>query len=273
MKFTPSNRRSQGSRKKRFLFLTLGIAFVLLFVRIAMPNVSSSCVQTLVKPALGFADIIGIDIGTMVEHIQSKQDLLDENRELKDSIDEYRARMLVFDVLREENKELQRAVGRNDHSKNVIPALILIKPPQSTYDNIIIDVGRAEKITEGDWLFTNEYVYLGRIMQVGATTAQAQLASSPGVETQAVILPAGINLTVSGLGGGAFEAELPIDIEIQQGDKIMTRGSSPSVIAIVEEVSSRPSDSFQSLRALSPVNVSALRWVSVYQMTDLRNVL
>jgi len=273
MKFTPSSRRNEYVRRKRLLIATLIIGCILLFIRVSFPSFASSSVQLLFQPLFGIANAVGIDIDTVVDHIHSKQSLLEERRELQNTLNEYRAKILMFNSVKEENKQLSKAVGRSIEDQKVIPAIILVKPPQSAYDSIIIDIGRDEGVAEGDWLYTNEYIYLGRVMNAGISTSHVQLASSPGVETQAVILPAGIHLTVSGLGGGSFEAELPIDIEIKKGDVIMTRGSTPSVIAIVEEVSSRPSDSFQILKALSPINVSALRWVSIYQTKDLIDVL
>ena len=267
MKSIQSSRRSSSHYRRRLFIITLVVAFALLGIRFIAPDTSTSFTRILFKPLWTVADHVGINFNTIGTHLASKQELEAENAELRKKLDEYHANILGLESLLQENYELTQAVYGEEGISTITTARILAKPPESAYDTILIDRGEKSGVKEGDLLFVRERAYLGRVMQVGASSAQARLASSPNVETQALILPANIHLTVSGLGGGAFHAELPIDIDINAGDSIVTRGAFPRVIAVVEDVSARPSDSFQTIRAVSPVNISGVSWVSV-QHTD-----
>ncbi|HEY5589205.1 MAG TPA: hypothetical protein VIK86_09670, partial [Candidatus Paceibacterota bacterium] len=66
-----------------------------------------------------------------------------------------------------------------------------------------------------------------------------------------------------GRGGGNFEMIIPIELAAEKGTLIYLPGSSSMVIAIVDEVLSKPSDPFKKVILSSPVNVQNLKWVQV----------
>lgn len=221
--------------------------------------------------------VIGNGVSSKLSFVElqfvSKAELNNEVDELQKQIDTYKSGMITLDILKRENKELSETLSRSQHTNKVlVPATILAKPPQTPYDVIILDVGKSNGVDVGDYVYVSDNIFLGRVIRANEKTSSVHLASSPGIETQSVVFPVDMFITVTGLGGGIFQAKLPIDIHIEVGDRVVTRGSSPYVVGIVEEVISRPSDSFQTIKAISPINIGNLSWVSVYSVPEVVEV-
>ena len=101
--------------------------------------------------------------------------------------------------------------------------------------------------------------------EVFKNSARATLFSFPGRSADVLIGDSGIITTAIGRGGGNFEAKLPREIEIEAGDPIVIPEIDSHIFAVVEDVVSKPTDSFQTIYFKNPVNISELEWVVVSQ--------
>ncbi len=151
---------------------------------------------------------------------------------------------------------------RREVSGRVVAA-VLTYPPQTPYDIIIIDAGSNDSLVLGSEVSMPEGPLLGVVSEVFPRRAKVKLFSTNGEETGAVLERNNMPVTLEGTGGGNFRISLPRDIAIERGDRILSRSMSSSLLAVVEEVSVEPTDSFKEILAKSPTNIFSLRFVFI----------
>jgi rod shape-determining protein MreC len=171
---------------------------------------------------------------------------------------------ILVQALKKENTELKELLGRSDiANRKTILATILVRPNQSPYDTIILDVGRNENIEINDKVLAQGDVVLGEIISVSDKTSKVRLFSSPGIETVVSVGEENITLTAIGNGGSNYIIESPREIEIKEGELITIAGPSIYILGVIGEIFSDPAESFKSILFKSPVNIQQLKWVFV----------
>lgn len=145
----------------------------------------------------------------------------------------------------------------------MVVAAVLTHPPQTPYDIIIIDAGSDDSVTIDSEVSLPEGPILGVISEVFSKKAKVKLFSTAGEETSAVLERGSVPVILVGAGGGNFKLILPRDIKAEKGDRILSPGISPRLLAVIEEISVRPTDSFKEVLAKSLTNIFALRFVFV----------
>ena len=239
-----------------------GVLLVVLLVA-PMPDVLSTISQTLMRPFTGARAMLatpGEDIQALT---RSKSEILAENKQLKAELESLQFEVLVSRLLRSENKELKSLLGRDD-SDRLLFANVIRRPPESLYDTLVLDVGEEEQVVVGDIVIAHETI-IGVVRKVLPETATAVLFSSPGEELR-VIIGEGASSTpaiAEGLGGGNYIARVPRDIAIQKNALIRVPTHREYVFAEVTDITSKPTDAFQSVRFRSPVNFVELLSVAV----------
>lgn len=204
--------------------------------------------------------------------------LLETNKSLQAQLTETQIRLLAFSVIEKENSDLKKAWGRSGESKdgsedgsedggknevNSILAYVLVKPPQSFYDTLILDVGQDKNINKGSKIIVANTVVLGTIDEVFGKTSRAKLFSSADLETLATIDRNSLPVTLIGKGAGNFEIQVPQEVDIVFGDTIILSGIKQEIVATVFEIESIPSNSFKRVFCKVPVNIDELRFVSI----------
>ena len=63
-----------------------------------------------------------------------------------------------------------------------------------------------------------------------------------------------VPVEIVGLGSGNFKIKVPRDVSVEKEDKIFFNNSD-DLMAIVEDVTMKPTDSFKDILAKSPTNV------------------
>lgn len=108
-------------------------------------------------------------------------------------------------------------------------------------------------------------VLLGHVAEVFPTISKIKLISFSGEETNVMIesAPASISAIAVGRGGENLEIKLPSAIEIKSGDKIMTMGTFPLAVGVVEKVEIDLSDPFQKILFRLPINLQELKYVMI----------
>lgn len=194
---------------------------------------------------------------------RTKASITKENHNLIQENADIKLAMIDYQILKNEVDQLKETLGRIPESNNFILGNILAKPNHSPYDTIIIDIGNNVKIQEGDQVFVNGNIPVGNISKVYDTTSLVSLYSNPGQKTEGFMDISNASVELIGRGGGNFEMIIPIELAAEKGTLIYLPGSSSMVIAIVDEVLSKPSDPFKKVILSSPVNVQNLKWVQV----------
>ena len=195
----------------------------------------------------------------------SRFTLLETNNNLQSQLTEAQTRLLAFSIIEKENSDLKKAWGREGGSEegSSILAYVLVKPPQSFYDTLILDVGQNKNINKGSKIIVANTVVLGTIDEVFGKTSRAKLFSSADLETLATIDRNSLPVTLIGKGAGNFEIQVPQEADIVFGDTIILSGIKQGVVATVFEIESIPSNSFKRVFCKVPINIDELRFVAV----------
>lgn len=165
-----------------------------------------------------------------------------ENEEL--TIEVAKLRQEVFDLRAAEleNDELRQRLEMK--KENFLSAAILLSPPRTPYDTLIIDRGEYDGVSPGDRMILGDRVALGVVEDVSTNQSTVRLFSTPGIRTEAVVERTGAIVEIEGAGGGNFKIELPIGSDIIKDDLLVLPGLPRRVAAQVAEVKSDGTSSF-----------------------------
>ena len=207
---------------------------------------------------------VGGFFGNIGTAISSKTTLQKENDLLQSRIAELTLRLDEHDMLANQNAELKSALGREDGLHFTL-ATVVSKYTNSLYDTFIIDGGSKVGFTVGQVVYAYGQTPIGHIVAVFPNTATVQLFSTPGETYDARLSPAGIDVTLTGRGGGNFVATVPHDLVIDSQSIAVTKEIHSRIVALYQKVTSDPRDPFQTLLLVSPVNINQLSFVEVAQ--------
>jgi cell shape-determining protein MreC len=208
---------------------------------------------------------VGLIDGT-ANTLRTKSSVEAENAKLKTENAALVAEMTDYEIIKSENIALKELMGRVSSKHKFLLANILAKPDLSPYDTIIIDVGTDLSVKAGDAVYGNGNLPIGEVSKVYGSTSLATLYSNPGKVTNAVLEGSNNSVELLGRGGGNFEMKIPQESVANRGQLVVLPNSTtmtPEVIAIVEEVTSGPSDPYKTVLLRSPVNIQGLKWVQV----------
>lgn len=251
------NYRSRHKKKKFSAVLLIIVILVLVFIRPTFPEWITKSAHYVASPIWGLKQSVTDNIS-----VKSKKSLLKENRELRDELKRALINKISNDLLREENFSLKETLGRSVY-ENTILSSVLVRPNNTIYDTFIIDVGRNNNISEGDYVIAHGDVIVGYVESVFLNTSLVKLFSSPGEQIDVILGEEEIAAVAEGMGGGNFTISLPRGIEVHHGDTIITPTIEFQILALVEEIIVNPTDSFQTILFKGPVNLSELRFVEI----------
>jgi len=215
-----------------------------------------------VSPVWKAENVIMQSLRNGVAFFSSQKALTRENTVLKMKLSSLETEILSLSNEREQKNRLLELMGRK-LGPNMIAAAVLTHPPQTPYDTIIIDAGSDESITLGSEVFLPEGPILGTVSEVFSRKARVKLFSTNKEETSAVLEGGDVPVILIGIGGGNFKLTVPRDIKVEKGEKILSNSITPQLLAVVEEISSRSTDSFREVLARGPANIFVIRYVFV----------
>ncbi len=200
------------------------------------------------------------NLGNALTSLRSKDSLIEENRNLKEQLEIKEAEIVLirsFDV-----GTSSESFARNERS-NFIKGSILLAPPLTPYDVLLIDIGEKEGVVVGNKVMLHEGSELGVITKVFTSSSEVELLTSHGKQTSAILERHMVPVQLLGRGGGNAEFEVPREIEVFPGDRIVSMQDSGGVIGVVGDVEVRPTDSFKKVLVRSVSNIHGLRSVEV----------
>ena len=191
----------------------------------------------------------------------------DEVSVLKNRVAELESKILLLEPLEKENQELKAMFSHPEDAKKYILGAIISRPPQSPYDVLIIDTGSNNGVKEGMTATAFSNTLLGYVTDVFPQTSKVKLVSFPEEETNALIESVSTGAKISALaigrGGGGMEIKIPSSVEVHSGDRIMTLGTYPLMLGIVERAEINLSDPFQKIFFRLPLNFQELKYVMI----------
>jgi len=174
-----------------------------------------------------------------------------------------RAALADRDALYEENVDLKARLDRDARVERVL-AGVLLRPPATPYDTLVIDAGSVEGVVAGDRVASGGTVLIGRVSEVYAHTSRVVLYSAPG-ERYDALLRGAIPLIVEGQGGGSMSAQAPAGIMVAVGDSVVLPGIAGGFVAALSHIERTEAESFVTLYMRLPVNLFELRYVEVWK--------
>lgn len=198
----------------------------------------------------------------VAEFFTSKTALVEENIALKERVSNLETELLAATSQLAQSGMFLELAGRREEMGGLIAA-VLVRPPRTLYDVLVIDAGTDESLAIGSKVFLPEGPALGAVAELSSRTAKVRLFSSAGDETPAAFERGGSPVTLVGMGGGAFRITAPRDVDVEPGDRIISAEVPSRLLAIVEDVSLNSTDSFKEVLARTPASMFDVRFVLV----------
>ncbi|HEY4515800.1 MAG TPA: rod shape-determining protein MreC [Candidatus Paceibacterota bacterium] len=178
--------------------------------------------------------------------------ILEENNRLKEEA--INLRQEFFDLNREkvENQTLRQALDQKE--ANYIPTKIILAAPQTPFGTVVVDKGSLDGVSVGDRVLLSRKVSLGVVGEVEEKNSKVITHYSPGMKTSAIAERSGVVLELTGTGN-AFALEVPLDMEMREGDVFSLPGSQDFVVAIVVSIKPDQAASFSKVFLSPPFNL------------------
>ncbi len=257
-----------NDHKKRILSKPIKVIFsvfiIVLIIHFSLPNSLSSFFTIIVSPFWNIEK--NVKYG---DSFISIQNLIKENDSLKKKIEENENRYTFIESIRKENEDLKYIMGR-DRSNNSILARIIKKPPFSSYDVFVLDIGNKNNIKVGDRIYALGDILIGEIIETNPITSKAKLYSSYGEKFNIFVGDNHIETVARGIGGGIFEAELPRDTKITIGDSVSIPDLTNSFSGKVYEINREASEPFSKIYIKQTINLYELSWVLIKPMNNTK---
>jgi len=254
--YPPKNRLRNPYLRRILILILIFVLGATLF------SLATDVIIAIVSPVWKAENVVVRSLRNGVTFLNSTKALLEENTALKEKISSLELRILDLSNNQIQESDLFQLIGRAENMDAIV-AVVLTHPPQTPYDIIIIDAGSRDSVILGQEVSLPEGPILGTISEVFPRNAKVKLLSSNDEETSAVLERNSVPVTLVGVGGGNFKLTIPQDIEIEKGDRILSLGIVPHLLAIVGDIKVKPTDSFKEVLARSPTNIFTLRLVFV----------
>ena len=252
--------RNKKNKSKFFIWL---IIFLLMGIVVfsSITNFFGGTTHAIFRPVWIFGNSISEIGGNIDSVLMSKAELIKENQVLKDDLLYMSLLVMERTILKKENQDLKGLLGYDSENERVL-ASILSTGETSPYGSIVIDQGLSSGIAVNDIVYVAN-IGVGTVEQVYRKTALVRLFTDSGQVVEVLVGDDNIVATVHGNGGGNFFFDLPRDVEVKIGDKIMLLGGQERMLGIVGHIDVKPNDPFKRLIFRSPVDIKRVRWIEV----------
>lgn len=262
---SPDPRRRRGVPRPLGILLVASLFFALLYF---LSGPLSRLLHGSLFPLYGAQASSASFVGDLFAHWRTESELIAENAALQEEVATSRLLLLDRNRLYEENISLKERMGRLADPDAVL-ATIILRPPQTPYDTLLLDVGTAEGVARGDLVSAGGSLLIGEVREAYAHSSRVVLFSSPG-EIHDGFLDVGEGerrepLILEGQGGGSLVARIPRGVLVLAGSVVSVPSISANMAAVVEHVESSVMDSLQTLHLRLPTNFFELERVEVWR--------
>lgn len=255
--------KKQISKRKKNIRNIIGFGLFFVLFILGVFSFTGSLSNYIGRPIWISKNFIISNFNNIIYFFQSKSSLYNENEKLKEENMNINLSMIDYQILKNEVSQLKEILGRVPTEDKFILGNILTKPNHSIYDTVIIDIGDDAGIKEGDIVYINGNIPVGNIGKVYSKTSLVYLYTNPSTKTEGFLDGSNASVELTGRGGGNFEMIVPLELDITNGTIIYLPGGSSSVLAIVDEIISKPADPFKKIILHSPINIQNQKWVEV----------
>lgn len=190
--------------------VTVGL-LVFLIVNTFLRPTRSFLLQRIVSPLFASASAVAFMVSNFFGEGAETDRLLRENNRLL-------MRVAEGELLKKENGELKKSLGLG----NALGQTVLSVSPAGFFqlfgnEILVLSRGRESGIRPGDIVFTEDKVYVGRVLAAEEGQSDVLLASSPAEIFDVVFAASGITARARGLSGGEFAVDfVPNEVDISR---------------------------------------------------------
>lgn len=195
--------------------------------------------------------------------LSDKEDLLFENRELRRLVQEQETTVVMAEYNQRSYQELVREFSEDGGTL----AQVLLRPPYSPYDYLVLDQGTVHGVLENQLVIADGQYVIGYINQVSERYSQAILFSSP--QEDFLVSIDGVVYPANGDGGGAISLRLPRNFRDSNRLVVTIPGTLPYVLGFAEETAFEPQDSY--VRGIMNLPVNLFEREQVWIATDVHS--
>ncbi|HRH55963.1 MAG TPA: rod shape-determining protein MreC, partial [Candidatus Paceibacterota bacterium] len=140
---------------------------------------------------------------------------------------------------------------------------VLVRPPVSPYDTLILDQGSSAGVEAGMRAEGAGGLPIGIVESASANSSRVILYSAPGKETESWAGEARIPITLRGEGSGAMSATVAREAGIVAGDLVYVSGPGAIAIGSVVAVDNDPSSPRSRINVRPLANPFSMTWVTL----------
>lgn len=256
MKYLPRNKLRGGYGKKALL-----LVLIFIFGAIVL-SLFDNLITKAVAPLWRGENKFSRNLANIGEFFKTREVLRRENIALKERVSSLELSLAGLSLLEAQRDNLSALLGRKAELGGITVA-VLTHPPQSPYDLLVVDAGEREGVLTGSRVSLPEGPEVGVVTQVFPSFSRVKLLSSAGEKVPAVLERHDIPVELEGRGGGNFQLLLPRETAVEIGDRILSSSLRGELLAIVEDVTLEPTDSFKEVLARSPANIFRVRYLVI----------
>lgn len=159
--------------------------------------------------------------------------------------------------------DLERLLGGRTEASPGILAGVLMRPPVSPYDTLVVDQGAAAGVLVGKRVQGAGGVPLGVVESVSDRSARVLLYSAPGKVTEGWVGVSRTPVSLEGASAGAFRTSVPRERVVAVGEEVYLPGPGAVPIGTVVRVDTDPSSPRAVIHIRPRTSPFSLTWVTI----------
>lgn len=166
-------------------------------------------------------------------------------------------------ILTARTVDLERLLGGRSETAAGILAGVLVRPPVSPYDTLVIDQGEDAGVVVGKRVMGVGGMPLGIVESVARKSARVLLYSAPGRVTEGWVGISRTPVSLEGASAGAFRTSVPRERIVAVGEEVYLPGPGAIPIGTVVRVDTDPSSPRAVIHVRPRTSPFSLTWVTV----------
>lgn len=237
-----------------------GAVVLIVLALFALRAVFPDAVTTFSRPLWFAGDMLTAAVASATNSFEHVDEIRTERDTLKAELEAERNKNAVLSA---RAADFARLAGSLTTPQDRILASVLVRPPVSPYDTLVVGAGARAGVRVGAGVFGPGGVPLGTVEIVSEEYAHVALYSGPTQTTEGWVGEARLPITITGAGAGAFRATVPKDAALVIGEQVFVPGAGALPIGSIARIDTNPSSPTSLVYIRPLVNPFTLTWVAI----------